>query len=91
MQQGPRTGLPQAVDRNRGGSNRAGKQPPCAVEAAQAAASHATGGSPRLPMVTYQWPVARRPPRRPQPRVGDRAGRSRVLAVAQAATTTVRN
>ncbi|RWV91329.1 hypothetical protein GW17_00046390 [Ensete ventricosum] len=89
--QGPCTGLPQAVDCNRGGSSRAGKQPPCAVEVVQAMTSHATGGSPRLPTVTYQWPVACRPPRRPQPRVGGRAGRSRVLATAQAATTTVRN
>ncbi|RRT81663.1 hypothetical protein B296_00009461 [Ensete ventricosum] len=34
-----------AVDRSSGGSGHAGKRPPCAIEAAQAMASHATGGS----------------------------------------------
>ncbi|RZS22482.1 hypothetical protein BHM03_00055273 [Ensete ventricosum] len=48
------------------------------------------GGSPRMPAATYQRPTARRPPRRPQPHAGDRAGRSHTLATAQAATACCR-
>ncbi|RWW30522.1 hypothetical protein GW17_00004895 [Ensete ventricosum] len=50
----PRAGLPQAADRNRGGSSRAGKWPPRATEAAQEVASHANSDSPRMPAAASQ-------------------------------------
>ncbi|RWW26376.1 hypothetical protein GW17_00009232 [Ensete ventricosum] len=50
----PCVGLPQAADRSRGGSSRAGKQPPHATKVAQAATSHASNDSPRIPAVASQ-------------------------------------
>ncbi|RWW41513.1 hypothetical protein BHE74_00053001 [Ensete ventricosum] len=66
----PRAGLPQVADRSHGGSSCTGKRPLRAVEAAQAAASHASSGNPCMPAITSQRSVARR---------------TRALAVAQAA------
>ncbi|RRT33777.1 hypothetical protein B296_00042806 [Ensete ventricosum] len=56
----PHAGLPQVADRSRGGSNRAGKQPPRVAEATQAAASDANSGSPHMPVAASQQSAARR-------------------------------
>ncbi|RZS11738.1 hypothetical protein BHM03_00043099 [Ensete ventricosum] len=75
VQQGPRMGLPQATDCNHGGNSRAGKPPPCAAEAAQAAASHTTGGN-RMPAAGDTQPCA-----------SGRVGHNRALVAAQASAT----
>ncbi|RWV87189.1 hypothetical protein GW17_00050845 [Ensete ventricosum] len=50
----PRAGLPQAADRSRGGSSRAGKRPPHVAKAA-----HANSGSLRMPATAFEWPHSR--------------------------------
>ncbi|RRT35590.1 hypothetical protein B296_00055808 [Ensete ventricosum] len=50
----PCAGLPQPTDRSRDGSSRAGKQPPHATKVAQAATSHASNDSPRIPATASQ-------------------------------------